>query len=74
MLLRLPPDLRDLIVNAESVSGFGVVNLKEVNEHVERWRLLYGQGQPEPVYDDQEQEYDPADPSSPANPNGGGRR
>ncbi|MFC7694865.1 hypothetical protein ACFQY5_40255 [Paeniroseomonas aquatica] len=61
VLLRLPPDLRDMIANAESVSGFGVVNIKEVNECVEQWKLLYGRGQHESYSEDSKHEYDPSD-------------
>lgn len=74
VLLRLPPDLRDLIANAESVTGYGVVNMREVNEHVDRWRLLYGPGHHEPGLNDPEPEYDPTDTFPSANPKPGGKK
>lgn len=70
VLLRLPPDLRDMIANAESVSGFGVVNIKEVNECVEQWKILYGRGHHEPVAEHSNHEYGPEDPVGPEDKKG----
>lgn len=74
VLLRLPADLRDLIANAESVSGFGVVTTRAVFDRVAVMQQLYGQGQHEPGSNDQEPRYDPAEPSSSANLKGGGKK
>ena len=58
VLLTLPPGLRDLVSNAESVTGFGVVTTRAVFEQVERMQELYGrQHQPDPSH--LGEEYDP---------------
>lgn len=42
LLLTLPQELRDLVVNAERVTGFGLVTTRAVFDQVEQIRLLHG--------------------------------